>query len=135
MPEADYSFRPAPTVRTYGQLVGHLADAQYNFCASAKGEKNPQQTSIEETVTSKADLTKSLRAAFAYCDGMFAGLHDAQLKDQVAFLEGGGKQARIFIVSLNSSHDDEHYGNMVTYLRIKGLVPPPRKSLRPRPSA
>jgi uncharacterized damage-inducible protein DinB len=122
MPEENYGFQPTPAVRTYGQLIGHLADAQYAFCAQAKGEKSPHPASFEKTMTAKADLVKALRDGFAYCDAVYAGLSDSQLKDKVDFF--GQHQARLYVVSLNSAHDDEHYGNIVTYLRIKGLVPP-----------
>jgi uncharacterized damage-inducible protein DinB len=121
MPDASYSFKPAPTVRSYGQLIGHLADSQYEFCAAAKGEKSPREN-IEKTVTTKADLIKALNDAFTYCDGLYATLQDSKLPEKVAFF--GGQQARLYIVTLNVAHNDEHYGNIVTYLRIKGLVPP-----------
>ena len=122
MPEANYGFQPTPAVRTYGQLIAHLADSQYDFCAAAKGEKNPHPDSFEKTTTAKADLVKALAGGFAYCDAMYAGLSDSHLKDKRDHI--GRPANRLFIVSLNAAHDDEHYGNIVTYLRIKGLVPP-----------
>src|SRR6266478_3964955 len=67
MPEESYSFKPVDTVRSYGQIVGHVADAQYAFCSLAMGEKNPAPD-IEHTKTSKADLIAALNTAFAYCD-------------------------------------------------------------------
>ena len=67
MPEENYSFRPVDAVRTYGQIIGHLADAQYLFCSTASGEKNPD-LNIEKTKTSKADLVAALKDGFAYCD-------------------------------------------------------------------
>jgi hypothetical protein len=65
MPEENYSFKPVDTVRSYGQIVGHVADAQYMFCSIALGEKNPAPD-IEHTKTSKADLIAALNTAFAY---------------------------------------------------------------------
>src|SRR3984885_6761430 len=67
MPEENYAFKPVDTVRSYGQIVGHLADAQYLFCSLAMGEKGPG-LDIEHTKTSKADLVAALNTAFAYCD-------------------------------------------------------------------
>ena len=67
MPEENYSFKPADTVRSYGQILGHIADAQYLFCSVALGEKNPG-LKIEQTKTSKADLIAALKDAFAYCN-------------------------------------------------------------------
>src|SRR6266404_3504706 len=59
MPEENYSFKPTDTVRSYGQIIGHVADAQYLFCSVALGEKNPAPD-IEHTKTSKADLIAAL---------------------------------------------------------------------------
>src|SRR4029077_20385851 len=67
MPEENYNFKPVDTVRSYGQIVEHVADAQYLFCSLALGEKNPAPN-IEHTKTSKADLIAALNTAFAYCD-------------------------------------------------------------------
>ena len=75
MPEENYSFKPADTVRTYGQIVGHLADAQYLFCSTASGDKNPG-LNIEKTKTSKADLIAALKDAFAYCDKVYDSMTD-----------------------------------------------------------
>src|SRR5215831_9504192 len=76
MPEESYSFKPVDTVRSYGQIVGHVADAQYQFCSLALGEKNPAPD-IEHTKTSKADLVAALNTAFAYCDKAYDGMTDA----------------------------------------------------------
>src|ERR1700749_2000157 len=70
MPEENYGFKPVDTVRSYGQIVGHLADAQYLFCSIASGEKNPG-LNIEKTKTSKADLIAALKDGFAYCDKVY----------------------------------------------------------------
>lgn len=129
MPEASYSFQPTHAVRTYGQLVGHLADANYMFCSTAKGEANPNTVKIEKTVTKKADLIKALSAAFAYCDGVYSDMKDGQLGDRVDLF--GMHLARLTVLSFNSAHDNEHYGNIVTYLRMKGLVPPSSQQQAP----
>jgi len=65
MPESNYSFKPSPDVRSFGQLVGHLADYQYIFCSGAAGEK-PPVTGIEDSKTSKADLVQALKDGYAY---------------------------------------------------------------------
>ena len=77
MPEQNYSFKPTPEVRSFGQLVGHVADAQYGFCSTATGEPNPMKA-IEKTKTSKADLVVALKDAVAYCNKAYAGMTDAQ---------------------------------------------------------
>ncbi|MDQ2979888.1 MAG: DinB family protein, partial [Acidobacteriota bacterium] len=76
MPEESYSFKPTDTVRSYGQILGHIADAQYLFCSVAMGEKNPAPK-IEQTRTSKADLAAALKESFAYCDRAYDGMTDA----------------------------------------------------------
>jgi uncharacterized damage-inducible protein DinB len=122
MPEANYAFKPTPEVRSFGQILGHVADANYMFCSVASGEK-PPVTDIEKTKTTKADLQKALTDAFAYCDKVFAGMSDTKGVEMVPFFVGG-QQPKLAILALNTAHDFEHYGNIVTYLRLKGLVPP-----------
>ena len=121
MPEQNYSFKPAPDVRSFGQLVGHVADAQYFFCSTATGEPNPKKD-IEKTKTAKADLVAALKDAVAYCDKAYAGMTDAQGSQTVKFMNYD--TAKLTMLSINTAHTDEHYGNMVTYLRIKGITPP-----------
>jgi uncharacterized damage-inducible protein DinB len=121
MPEENYSFKPTPEVRSFGQLVGHVADASYTFCSLAIGEANPTKD-IEKTKTSKADLVAALKDGVAYCNKAFAGMTDAKGSQTVKFMSFD--LAKLTMFSLNTAHTDEHYGNMVTYLRLKGIVPP-----------
>jgi len=120
MPEANYAFKPSPEVRNYGAVLGHLADDQYFFCSAAKGEK--KDSNIEKEVTTKAGLVEALKAAFAYCDSVYDGLTDAAGPTMMKF--GRGERSLSGILNFNVAHDFEHYGNLITYLRIKGLVPP-----------
>jgi len=121
MPEENYSFKPVDTVRTYGQIIGHLADAQYLFCSTASGEKNPD-LKIEKTKTSKADLVAALKDGFAYCDKVYYAMTDAAATQTVKFF--GNDVPKFAVLSVNIGHNMEHYGNLVTYMRIKGIVPP-----------
>jgi uncharacterized damage-inducible protein DinB len=121
MPEENYSFKPTPDVRSFGQLVGHVADAQYGFCSTALGEPNPMKA-IEKTKTSKADLVAALKDGVAYCNKAFAGMTDSSGAQMVKMMNFS--LARLTVLSVNTAHTDEHYGNMVTYLRLKGIVPP-----------
>ena len=120
MPEANYSFKPSPEVRNFGAILGHLADDQFFFCSAAKGEM--KDTKIEKEVTSKADLIKELKTAFAYCDSAYDELTDAKSATMMKF--GKGERSLSGILNFNVAHDFEHYGNIITYLRIKGLIPP-----------
>jgi uncharacterized damage-inducible protein DinB len=121
MPEENYSFKPTPDVRSYAALLGHIADAQYAFCSAALGEKNPAP-GIEKTKTSKADLTAALKDAFAYCGKAYSALTDENAGQTVKFF--GGERSKLNVLQFNNMHNMEHYGNIVTYLRLKGLVPP-----------
>ncbi len=121
MPEENYSFKPTPEVRSFGQLLGHIADSQYMFCAPVLGKPNPAP-GVEKSKTTKAELVQALKDAFAFCDSAYAGPTDGQLAERVKFF--GREQAKITVLSFNTSHTNEHYGNLVTYMRLKGIVPP-----------
>jgi len=129
MPEENYSFKPTPDVRSFVQLVGHVADANYMFCSQATGEANPSKASIEKTKTSKADLVAALQDAVAYCNKAFDGMTDAKGSEMAQFRMF--HLAKLTLLSLNTAHTDEHYGNMVTYLRMKGIVPPTSENQNP----
>lgn len=121
MPEENYSFKPTPEVRSFGQLVGHVADAQYGMCSIAAGQPNPMK-GIEKNKTSKADLVAALKDAVDQCNRAFAGMTDAEGAQMTKLM--GFSLARLTVFSVNTAHLDEHYGNMVTYMRLKGIVPP-----------
>jgi uncharacterized damage-inducible protein DinB len=116
-----YSFKPTPEVRSFGQLLGHIADANHMFCAAASGSKAPEG-SVEKTKTSKADLQKALADSFAFCDAAWAAVTEANAAEAVKLF--GMDQTRLSVLSLNTAHDFEHYGNLVTYMRLKNIVPP-----------
>src|SRR5712691_9959643 len=120
MPEENYSFRPAPRVRTFGQILGHLAEEQYIYCGAVKGEQ--KAVDAEKTKPLKADLMAVLREAYAYCDAAYNGLTDATAVQMVR--RGQGERTKLGILWRNTIHNESHYGNLVTYMRIKGLTPP-----------
>ncbi len=121
MPEENYSFKPTDTVRSFGQVVGHVAGSQYLFCSIVLGEKNPAPK-IEQTKTSKADLITALKDAFAYCDKAYDGMTDASAAQMVKLF--GSDMAKLGVLTVNNMHNAEHYGNLVTYMRLKNIVPP-----------
>lgn len=121
MPEENYGFKPADSVRTFGQIVGHIADAQYAFCSAVLGEKNPAPK-IEKTKTAKADLVAALSEAVAYCDKAHASITDKSGSETVKFM--GSEMPKFGVLTVNSLHSIEHYGNLVVYLRMNGIVPP-----------
>jgi uncharacterized damage-inducible protein DinB len=125
MPEAKYTFKPVETVRTFGQILAHVAGANYEFCAAARGEKAPfAEDHFEKTAKTPADIVKALQDSVAYCDAAYNALDDAKAAEIIDGPFNGGKQARAASLMGNTSHNNEHYGNLVTYLRINGLVPP-----------
>ena len=131
MPEEHYAFKPTKDVRSFGQLVGHIADASFGFCAAVAGDKPPMggfDGAIEKSTTTKADLQKALTAAFAYCDKVYASTTDNTATTMVKGF--WGELPKLSVLDFNTAHDFEHYGNIVTYMRLKDIVPPssePRK--------
>jgi len=125
MPEAKYSFSPVAGVRSFGAILAHVAGASYEFCAAAKGEKPPHaEDEFEKSAKTKADIVKALDGSIAYCDEVYKGLDDTKAAQIVGGAFGGPQGARAASLIGNTTHVQEHYGNLVTYLRINGLVPP-----------
>ena len=122
MPEEHYAFKPTPDVRSFGELIGHIANTQYNFCAPARKVPSPNKTNIEKAVTTKAELIAAAKEAFAFCDPAYDMPSDAAMSEEVKF--GTRGVAAGYSLTFNVAHNFEHYGNIVTYMRLKGLVPP-----------
>ena len=112
---------PTEAVRSFGQILGHVADSNYYFCSTVLGEKNPSPK-VEKNKSSKADLIASLKDAFAYCDKAYDGMTDASGSETVKLF--GGDTRKRDVLTVNNMHTVEHYGNIVTYLRLKNIVPP-----------
>ena len=121
MPESDYGYKPVPTVRSFGEMVGHVAGAQYMFCAAVLGEPQKSEDDIEKSAKTKAALVAALKASNEYCARAYQ-LSDAATAAQIKLF--GRDQSKAFALSLNATHVGEHYGNLVTYMRMKGMVPP-----------
>jgi uncharacterized damage-inducible protein DinB len=121
MPEDGYAFRATDKVRTFGQLIGHVAGAQRMFCAIALGEKPGGEDDIERTKTTKAELVAALKESTEYCKRAY-NQTDASASLPADFF--GQKTTRLGILNMNSGHNAEHYGNIVTYFRLKGMTPP-----------
>ncbi len=128
MPEEHYTFRPAPEVKTFAQMAAHVADAQYMMGGLILEEK-PPAADIEKSKTSKADIVAALKDSTAYLDRAFA-MGDAEAAKTLKLF--GRDSSRFSVFALAIGHGFEHYGNLVTYMRMKGIVPP---SSEPRPAA
>jgi uncharacterized damage-inducible protein DinB len=116
-----WSYQPTKDVRTIGQLFAHIADGQYEFCG-AVAEGHPVSKDIEKTMKTKAEIVAALKAAFAYCDSAYANMTDANAAETVSLF--GRKLTKLGVMDFNVAHNMEHYGNLVTYMRLKGIVPP-----------
>lgn len=127
MPAEDYAFKPTPQVRSFAELVGHVANANFLFCSQAGGSKSPATTNYER-VADKAALVKALNESLAFCDGIYDATTDANFNQPVTLGPLGPMRAtptlRGAILMFNTTHNNEHYGNVVVYLRLKGQVPP-----------
>jgi uncharacterized damage-inducible protein DinB len=122
MPEADYAFKPTPAVRSFGQLIGHLADGQSIICAAALAQPTTAaEGDIENKVTAKAALIAALRTSTELCTRAYAQTDAATTGMTKLF---GQDRTRYAALMRNAVHDGEHYGNLVTYIRLKGMVPP-----------
>ena len=122
MPAENYSFKPSPDVRSFGELVGHPANEHYLLCAPLKGEPNPMEKVDFEKTTAKADLVKAINDSIAYCDAAYTAAKDEP--KTIAQFSATRRGTPFSTMLLNVTHDNEHYGNMITYLRMKGIVPP-----------
>jgi uncharacterized damage-inducible protein DinB len=119
--ESLYGYRPTPEVRTAGEILAHIAFSQFQFCAAAAGERNPNSEQFEETRTTKASILDALEKGFAYCASVYDRTTDADAGRQVTFLS---QSTTAGVLAFNSAHIYEHYGNLVTYMRLNGIVPP-----------
>ena len=119
MAEADYAFKPTPDIRTFGQLVAHVADVQAAACSVASGT---QKRVGAASKTTKADLVAALKESFDICDAAWEALTAEAAGEQVSF--GPIKGSKLAVLEFNTTHSNEEYGYMSVYLRLKGVVPP-----------
>ena len=120
MPEESFGFKPTDAARSFGEIVGDVAESQYLFCSEVLGEKNPAPG--EKNKPSKADRIAALKSAFAYCDKAYEGMTDASAPEMLKHM--GIDMPRLGVLTANNLHIVEHYGNIAVYLRMKNIVPP-----------
>jgi uncharacterized damage-inducible protein DinB len=122
MPAEDYSFRTTPKVRTFGEMIAHVADGQLHMCKVVTGEETTDKIRFAPPKTDKADLVASLKASFDYCDPVYASMTDKAGIAPVTWFRW--KMTKLGLLNWNIAHDNEMYGIIGAFLRIKGLVPP-----------
>ena len=128
VPEDLYSFRATPEVRSMGELFGHVADAFFSMCSTAAGAK-PPRTGIEKAVKAKAELIAALKDGVSYCNTVYDGMTDQRGTETVPFYFG--PSPRLSVLYFVVTHTYEHYGNLVTYMRLKNIVPPSSEPAKP----
>ena len=123
MPAADYAFKPTPQIRSFAELVSHVAAANNFICGMAKSD--PPRPPVS-AATDKAGLVKALGDALSYCDAIYKETSDANGNQAVKVSGPGGasQTTRAQVLMFNTTHNNEHYGNIVVYLRLKNIVPP-----------
>jgi uncharacterized damage-inducible protein DinB len=119
MPAEDYSFRTVTQVRTFAEMIVHIADAQLRMCGVVKGESPVANTASK---TTKPELVAALKASFDYCDPVYATMTDAAGAAKVKWARWD--MSKLGLLNWNISHDNEMYGILGAFLRLKGIVPP-----------
>jgi len=119
MPDSDYEFKASPDIRTFGALVGHVAQSQTGTCSAVNGAMKKSDAASK---TTKTDLVAALKDSFAECDKAFDSLTDANAKDMIKGPRG--ERSRLGMLVGVITHSNEEYGYMAVYMRIKGIVPP-----------
>jgi hypothetical protein len=119
MPDADYKFKPAGEPRDFAELVTHVADAHMGMCGAASGEMKKVDAASKMT---KADIVAALKESIAFCDAAYAGLNDGNASSTVKMM--GRDMSKFGALNFNVIHDNEVYGSMAVYYRLKNMVPP-----------
>jgi len=138
MPEDKYSAKlgTQPETRTFAGLMGHIINANYFFCAAAKGEADPQTVDYEKTPQTKAQITAAIQAAIDYCGPLYDSLTDATAMEMVTPASAPGRGPgrpvlRVVALMRNVIHNNEEYGNLIGYFRSNNMVPPSSENQQP----
>ena len=115
MPEENYSFKPVPEIRSFGEMVAHVTDHQTGFCSSVTG---PRKTGDAATKKTKADLVAALAASYVECDKAWDSITDANATEMV------GQRSKLGTLITDVAHSEEEYGYISVYFRLKNMVPP-----------
>jgi len=119
---SDYNFAPSHDVMSLGAILAHLGDVNYSICASLKGEKNPSAGPIAKRAPAKPEMLAAVKESYAYCNGVLGGMKDADLAAN--YQAGATTRTKAWNALHLLEHMTLHYGNIITYMRIRGLVPP-----------
>jgi uncharacterized damage-inducible protein DinB len=125
MPAEHFAFKPVPEVMSYAEMLTHIVETQYSYCSTVKDAANPG-ASLNFKVTDKAAVGQLVKDSFAYCDDAFAAVTNENALEMLSRGSAPNQRqlARVNQLTQLIVHGNEHYGNLVTYMRIKGIVPP-----------
>lgn len=118
MPEELYTFRPTPEVRSFGELIAHIAESNFEMYAIATGDRAP----MTKVATTKTEAINALKKSFEYNGKARAEMTEQRKKTMVKFM--GKNQPAENILNFLLFHNFQHYGNIIVYMRLNGLVPP-----------
>jgi uncharacterized damage-inducible protein DinB len=127
MPEEHFTFRPVPDVRSFGESVAHVADAQARNCNLVSGAGS--KTLDADKKKTKAELLAAIKESFAICDAAFAALTEARASELVTVGQSGFQLSKLSLLVSMISHSNEQHGYMAMYLRLKGIVPPSTEAM------
>jgi uncharacterized damage-inducible protein DinB len=127
MPEEHFTFKPVAEVRSFGESVAHVADAQARNCNLVSGAGS--KTVDAEKKKTKAELVAALRESFAICDAAFASLTEASARELVRMGQSNFQLSKLSLLVSLISHSNEQHGYMAVYLRLKGIVPPATEAM------
>jgi uncharacterized damage-inducible protein DinB len=135
MPESKFDFSPEKLnlsgsdykgVRTFGEQLKHIAAANYLIWSPITGDKTPDNVNEgkgPENMKAKADIIKYLKDSFAFGHKAVATLNDSNLVQPITS-SSGRPTTRLFLATFAPAHCFDHYGQIVEYLRMNGIVPP-----------
>lgn len=129
MPVEHFGFQPTADVRSFGQILAHIADANHLMCSPGAGVESANRgivDKIEKEKLGRDALIARLRESFTVCDKAFAALTESNVGETLKFMTTS--RPRLALMWFHISHVFEHYGNLVTYMRLKGIVPPSSES-------
>src|SRR5690606_6677115 len=118
MPEEYYSFRPTPEVRSFGELMAHIAESNFEMAAIARGETAP----VSEVAPTKTQVIEALKKSFDYSSKTRADMTKERKETLVQFM--GRDRPAGDVLDFSVFHSLQHYGNLTVYMRLKGLIPP-----------
>ena len=122
VPEDMYDYKPTPEIRSFREQFMHLIDENYRFMAQAAGETQPMEKSAIEKLKGRDEILKALKDSYDYGAKVWTGMTEQKAMEMIPG-RGGQQQLRWAPILTQIVDNMTHYGNLVVYVRLKGLVP------------